>query len=96
MRITSSNLRELGLLAAGEAENASTVQSGKNASPQAAPQVDGYFPSNELRQLTVRATQEPEERPDIVQNVLQQMSQGAYSTVASGEQTAEAILNAIE
>lgn len=97
MRITNTNLKELGLLAASDAEKTPTVQNAKDAAgAQPAAQTDGYFPSNELIHLTALATQEPEERPDVVRQVLQQMGDGAYSTPASAEQTADAILNAIE
>jgi hypothetical protein len=52
--------------------------------------------SPELLHLIALVQNEPEVRPEAVQQAATRLSQGFYSTPASAEQTASAILNASE
>jgi hypothetical protein len=57
---------------------------------------EGYTPSAELRQLLDLVAQEPEVRADRIQQVQQRLAQGHYETPVSTEETAAAILTALD
>jgi hypothetical protein len=97
MRIGGTIPNELDPLAAGPAEKPDAVQGGQESSAaKVSGQASGYSPSAELLHLTVAAKQQPEARADLVRQVGLRLSQGHYSTPASANQTADAILNAID
>jgi hypothetical protein len=97
MRIRGTIPNELDPLAAGPAEKADAVQGGQESSAAKLPtQASGYSPSAELLHLTAAAKQQPEVRADVVRNVALRLGQGHYSTPAIANQTADAILNAID
>ena len=55
-----------------------------------------HIPSPELQQYAARLQQEPEIRDDRLQAVAQRLRQGYYSTPQSAQQTAAAILKAVD
>jgi hypothetical protein len=52
--------------------------------------------SPELRRLIRLAGEQPEVRPEVVQQTKERLAQGLYAAPASAEQTADAILKASE
>ncbi len=55
-----------------------------------------HVPSPELQHYAALVQQEPEVRDDRLQAVAQRLRQGYYSTPASAQQTAAAILKAVD
>jgi hypothetical protein len=56
----------------------------------------GYTPSAEWVQLIDQLNQEPEIRMDRVQAVLDKLNEGGYLSADSAEQTADAMMNALD
>jgi hypothetical protein len=97
MRINSNRSQPVPLPGADAAAQATTTSAaGDSTAERPVSQVDGYAPSAELVQLTALAQQQPETRADVVRAVTARVAQGYYLTRASAEQTAQAILSAVD
>ena len=97
MRIGNTNLKQIGVNAAGQPKKASPIQAGDEVSPtKDSADAGGYSPSAEVVQFTTLAKQVPEIRTEVVRQAALRLQQGHYSTPTSAVQTAEALLNSID
>lgn len=97
MRISTNRSEPIALSSADGSTNATPASpTGETTPERPVTQAGGYTPSAELTQLTSLAQQQPDVRPDAVRSAAARLAQGYYATAASAEQTASAILNAID
>jgi hypothetical protein len=97
MRISHTGPKQLSVDGAGQAEKSPPIQTGDEVVPKrVSVEAGGYSPSAEIVHLTTLATQVPDVRPDVIRQVAFRLSQGNYSTSASAQQTAQALLRALD
>jgi hypothetical protein len=97
MRINSNRSQPIPLPTADGAVGTTPPTAGNDtAADRPVAALGGYAPSPELQQLTVLAQLQPDVRPDVVRAVVARLSQGYYTTPASAEQTAQAMLGAVD
>ena len=95
MKITNLGVTNAGIASGTPVEDSASAAAGQAASNLTAG-AKGYSPSPELRQLIQLALQQPEIREDRVQAAVQRLQQGFYHTPAGAEQTAAAMLHALD
>jgi hypothetical protein len=91
MQINNYYLSPLGI---SPAEGKPTVDGPGNAAAPDAEVGNTHTLSPELVHLIQLAGQEPEVRPEVVQQAQDRLAQGTYNSPVSAEQTAKAILTA--